>query len=130
MKYEGLSSVPQILTEADILFHCYGVAYEAIKEPTSAPELASVPEISLEPAPAPAPVPEPEPIPEPALVPEPIPEPNDSTPSTLTVEEMTAKLITENSKAALVTKAEQAGIDSSGTKNELAARLASHTIGV
>lgn len=101
MKYEGLASFPHILIEADVLFHCYGIAYEAAKEPVSVSAV----------------VPEPEPV----VVPE---------PALLTLEEMTAKLIAENSKAVLVTKAEQAGIETSGTKTELAARLASHLIGV
>jgi hypothetical protein len=55
-------------------------------------------------------------------------EPTDLVPTSLTIEEMTAKLITENSKAALVIKAEQAKIDTSGTKNDVAARLAAHLI--
>jgi hypothetical protein len=128
MKHEGLASFPHILTEADVLFHCYGIAYEAAKEPVSAP--VAIPVATSEPTPEPvvvsAPIATPEPSPEPVVSePEPV-----ATSTSLTLEETVAKLMSENSKAALVTKAEQAGIDTSGTKNEVATRLASHLIGV
>lgn len=130
MKHEGLASFPHILTEADVLFHCYGIAYEAAEKPALAP--AVIPESApiLKPEPIPVVIPEPAPvvIPEPAPVPEPESQETPS-PAPLTLEEMTAKLISENSKAVLVAKAEQAGIDSSGTKSEVATRLASHIIG-
>jgi nucleotide-binding universal stress UspA family protein len=121
MKHEGLASFPHILIEADVLFHCYGIAYEAAKEPVSVSVAVPEPEPIVVPEPVVVPEPEPIVVPEPVVVPE---------PALPTLEEMTAKLIAENSKAVLVTKAEQAGIDTSGTKTELAARLASHLIGV
>lgn len=125
MKHEGLASFPHILTEADVLFHCYGIAHEAAKEPALVSEVIPEPVIISEPVIIPEPIPVSDPVQESVD-----PVVSDSVPAPLTVEEMTTKLISENSKAVLVTKAEQAGIDSSGTKNEVAARLASHLIGV
>lgn len=127
---KGLARFPQILTEADVLrFNA-----EMSSSPLPAAEEAPVAEPAAESV-----------IPEPAADPELVAEipppasalsdtsadPADGSsgpeePAVLSDEEMAAKLERENNKADLVAMAEAAGLDQSGNKSELAARLVAH----
>ncbi len=98
---KGISSFPHILTEADVMLHSYGAPPDAEQVPSVIPA-----------APSPEPVVE---------IPPPPPSPDD-----LSDAELAEKLERENTKAALVTMAETAGIDQSGNKTELSARLVAH----
>lgn len=122
---KGLARFPQILTDADVLRHCYGVtdAESASLIPDPMPEPEPVAEI-------PPPAPEETPAPEEPVVPEETPAPEESAPEEkdvpATPEEMIASLEHDNTKAELVAMAEAAGLDQSGNKPDLAARLVAH----
>ncbi len=98
---KGIASFDHILTEEDVLRY---------NGATPVPEpVASAPSES-------APEPEPEPLAD-------QPPPSDEA---LSDADLAAKLETENTKAALIAMAETAGLDQSGNKAELSARLVSH----
>lgn len=84
-------------TEADVLEHCYGKEPEAVPAPPS----------PAQPAPAPAPP----------------PPPAEPAPAEPTAEELVAKFVDGYTKADLTELAEQDGLDTSGTKAEIAERL-------
>jgi hypothetical protein len=113
---KGLARFPQILTEADVLFHCYGIGESSAVPVSIAPEPAPTPEPVVE-IPPPAPVVE--------ILPS-APEPPLAKDVPQTDEEMVLTLAETNSKPELVAMAEAAGLDQSGTKAELAVRLVSH----
>ncbi len=144
---QGIASFPHILTEEDILLHSYGIAPDGSADPSVPPE-ASAPEPVVEIPPLPPPALEEPPAP-PAEEP-PLPSPPAEEPATppvaetappagtsdpadtsdpdasLSDAELAEKLEKDNTKAVLVSMAEAAGIDQSGNKTELSARLVAH----
>ena len=104
---KGIASFDHILTEEDALRHSGAtVASEAVSDtvPPEAPAPAQTPEV---PPPPPA-------------------EETQAEEVQLTDEELAKKLESENTKDALIAMAETAGVDSTGVKAEIAARLVAH----
>ncbi len=105
---KGIASFPHILTEADVLRHSYGIVSDESETPTV--EVVAEPEAK-----------EPE-----AKEPE-VKEPEVTVDDAqLTDAQLAAKLEAENTKASLIEMAEAAGVDQSGNKSELSARLVAH----
>jgi hypothetical protein len=113
---KGIASFDHVLTEEDVLRYNAGIASdEASVNPVLPEALVLVPAQADE-APPPPPPP---------------PPPADEAPPSddevqLTDEDLIKKLESENTEDALATMAQAAGVDQSGTKAEIAARLVAH----
>lgn len=140
MEYTGLDSAPKILTEEDVLRHCYGVepAAAEVLEEAGAADAGGPPADLIDPAPA-DPVAPTDPAPADPVAPDAVIEAgSDAAPAaTDLVEEPTSdspvpgaemspveKIMAENTKAQLVEWATQLGIDATGNKAALAERIA------
>lgn len=139
MEYTGLDSAPKILTEEDVLLHCYGVepAATEVLEEADAADAGGPPADLTDPAPAevaptdPAPA---DPVASDAVIeagPDAAPaatdlveEPTSDSPVPGAEMSPVEKITAENTKAQLVEWATQLGIDATGNKAALAERIA------
>lgn len=139
MEYTGLDSAPKILSEEDVLRHCYGiepVAAEALEEvdaadaggPLADPTDSAPMEVApTDPAPADsaAPVTAVEAGPDaPPSASDLVEESTSDSPAPGAEMSPVEKIMAENTKAQLVEWATQLGIDATGNKAALAERIA------